>query len=255
MSELHPPILMEGAGVQYDLRLSKKRKLRDTLRRAYRPEQQGRFWALKEIDLRVNAGDSLAVIGANGAGKSTLLQLLAGILEPSEGRVEVRGRITTLLHLGAGFDLDLDARENARLVGAFLGIDSAAMEQQIEPIIEFADLGAFAEAPARTYSSGMRARLGFSIATSIEPDVLLLDEVLSTGDAAFVEKSLGRVMELKRKARAIVYVTHDLETAADFCTRAIEIEKGHIVNSGPSGQVIEAYRRKMAQKGTPTAKA
>jgi ABC-2 type transport system ATP-binding protein len=255
MSELHPPILMEGAGVQYDLRLSKKRKLRDTLRRAYRPEQQGRFWALKEIDLRVNAGDSLAVIGANGAGKSTLLQLLAGILEPSEGRVEVRGRITTLLHLGAGFDLDLDARENARLVGAFLGIDSSAMEQQIEPIIEFADLGAFAEAPARTYSSGMRARLGFSIATSIEPDVLLLDEVLSTGDAAFVEKSLGRVMELKRKARAIVYVTHDLETAADFCTRAIEIEKGHIVNSGPSGQVIEAYRRKMAQKGTPTNKA
>lgn len=234
--------------MQYDLRLSKKRKLRDTLRRAYRPEQRGRFWALREIDLRVEAGESLAVVGANGAGKSTLLQLLAGILEPSEGRVEVRGRITTLLHLGAGFDLDLDARENARLVGAFLGIESEVMERQIEPIVEFADLGAFAEAPARTYSSGMRARLGFSIATSIEPDVLLLDEVLSTGDAAFVEKSLGRVMELKRRARAIVYVTHDLETAADFCTRAIELEKGRIVDAGTSAEVIERYRRKMAQR-------
>ena len=246
MSELHPPILMEGAGVQYDLRLSKKRKLRDTLRRAYRPEQQGRFWALKEIDLRVNAGDSLAVIGANGAGKSTLLQLLAGILEPSEGRVEVRGRITTLLHLGAGFDLDLDARENARLVGAFLGIDSAAMEQQIEPIIEFADLGAFAEAPARTYSSGMRARLGFSIATSIEPDVLLLDEVLSTGDASFRDKSRDRIVSMMKKARAIVYVTHDLESAAEFCSRAIELRKGEIVAEGPAKRIIADYQKRMA---------
>ena len=248
-----PPILLKGVGVQYDLRLTKKRKIRDTLIRDTRHSQSGKFWALRDIDLRVEAGESLAVIGPNGAGKSTLLQVLAGILDPSAGQIEVRGTIASLLQLGAGFDAELNARENILLVGEFLGMPHDEMVQKVPGILEFADLGEFADAEIRTYSSGMKARLGFSVATSVEPEVLLLDEVLSTGDAAFVDKSRNRILELMTRARAIVFVTHDLESAATFCTRAIELEGGKIVASGPAKRVISAYKKKMAKRSA-TAK-
>jgi len=243
-----PPILLSGLGVQYDLRLSKKRKLRDTVLRDGRHSKSGKFWALRDIDFRVDSGESVAVIGPNGAGKSTMLQVLAGILEPTAGKVEVRGKIATLLQLGAGFDPELNARENTLLVGEFLGVPHNEMLQRVPAILEFAGLGEFAEAEVRTYSSGMRARLGFSVATSVEPDVLLLDEVLSTGDAAFIEKSRGRIMELMKRARAIVFVTHDLDSAATFCTRAIELEGGRIVADGPAKRVIDAYKKKIAKR-------
>ena len=240
----HPPIVLRDIGVQYDLRLNRKRKLGQTLFGAYRREQTSKFWALQHVNLTVDHGESLAVIGANGAGKSTLLQVLAGIVEPSQGEVEVRGSIATLLHLGAGFEDELTAPENVLLVGAFLGIPHKEMEEKLQPILEFADLGKFVDSPVRTYSSGMRARLGFSVATAVDPDVLLLDEVLSTGDAGFKEKSRARVVELMGRARAIVYVTHDLDSAAEFCTRAIELEKGHIVNEGTTSAVVREYLRK-----------
>jgi len=250
-----PPILLKGLGVQYDLRLSKKRKLRDTVLRDGRHAQSGKFWALREVDFTVAAGESVAVIGPNGAGKSTMLQVLAGILEPSVGTVEVRGKIATLLQLGAGFDPELNARENTLLVGEFLGVPHREMIRRLPAILEFADLGEFADAEVRTYSSGMRARLGFSVATSVEPDVLLLDEVLSTGDAAFIEKSRGRIMELMKRARAIVFVTHDLDSAANFCTRAIELDGGRIVADGPANRVIAAYKKKMAKRSTMAARS
>lgn len=242
-----PPILLTGLGVQYDLRLSKKRKLRDTVIRDGRHSQSGRFWALRDVNLRVEAGESVAVIGPNGAGKSTMLQVLAGILEPSVGKVEVRGKIATLLQLGAGFDPDLNARENTLLVGEFLGIPHKEMIRRVPAILDFAGLGEFADAEVRTYSSGMRARLGFSVATSVEPDVLLLDEVLSTGDATFIKKSRERIRELKRRARAIIFVTHDLDSAATFCSRAIVLEGGRIIADGPAKEVIATYKRRMAK--------
>ena len=213
-----------------------------------RLDENGKFWAVRNISLRVESGESLAVIGANGAGKSTLLKVLAGIISPDEGKIEVRGRIATLLQLAAGFNDELNAEENILLVGEFLGIPSSEMRGNIQGILEFADIGDFAESPVSTYSSGMRARLGFAVATSVEPDVLLLDEVLSTGDAAFREKSRARIVELMDKAHAIVYVTHDLESAAKFCTRAIEIEEGLIVAAGPAQLVIDAYLKKMEKK-------
>jgi ABC-type polysaccharide/polyol phosphate transport system ATPase subunit len=243
-----PPILLSGLGVQYDLRLSKKRKLRDTMIRDLRHSKNGKFWALRDVDFRVEAGESVAVIGPNGAGKSTMLQVLAGILEPAAGKVEVRGKITSLLSLGAGFDPELNARENVLLVGEFLGVPHKEMVARIPEILDFAGLGEFADAEVRTYSSGMRARLGFSIATSVEPDVLLLDEVLSTGDAAFIEKSRGRITALMKRARAIIFVTHDLDSAATFCTRAIELEGGRIVADGPAKRVIAAYKKKMLKR-------
>ena len=213
-----------------------------------RLDENGKFWAIRNINLRVESGESLAVIGANGAGKSTLLKVLAGIISPDEGRIEVRGTIATLLQLAAGFNDELNAEENILLVGEFLGIPSPQMQKKVQEILDFADIGDFAESPVSTYSSGMRARLGFAVATSVEPDVLLLDEVLSTGDAAFREKSRARIVELMDKAHAIVYVTHDLGSAAKFCTKAIEIEEGLIVAAGPAHLVIDAYLEKMEKK-------
>jgi len=223
-------------GVRYELRLTKKRSLRRSLVSSSRTDAQGNFWALREINLRVELGESVAVIGPNGAGKSTLLKTLAGIITPDEA---------TLLQLSAGFEDELDAIENILLVGELLGIPAPRMRKKIPAILDFADIGNFADAELRTYSSGMRARLGFSVATSVDPDVLLLDEVLSTSDESFKKKSSARIKEMARQAQAIVYVTHDLESAQELCTRAIELRDGRIVADGPSEQVISAYARRM----------
>jgi len=239
------PILLQQMGVRYELRLTKKRSLRRSLVSSSRTDAQGNFWALREINLRVELGESVAVIGPNGAGKSTLLKTLAGIITPDEGLAEVRGTIATLLQLSAGFEDELDAVENILLVGELLGIPAPRMRKKIPAILDFADIGNFADAELRTYSSGMRARLGFSVATSVDPDVLLLDEVLSTGDESFKKKSSARIKEMARHAQAIIYVTHDLESAQALCTRAIELRDGRIVADGPSEQVISAYAQRM----------
>ena len=239
------PILLQQMGVRYELRLTKKRSLRRSLVGSSRTDEQGNFWALREINLRVEPGESVAVIGPNGAGKSTLLKTLAGIITPDEGLAEVRGTIATLLQLSAGFEDELDAIENILLVGELLGIPAPRMRKKVPAILDFADIGNFADAELRTYSSGMRARLGFSVATSVDPDVLLLDEVLSTSDESFKKKSSARIKEMARHAQAIIYVTHDLESAQALCTRAIELRDGRIVADGPSEQVISAYAQRM----------
>ncbi len=244
----YPPIHLEDLGISFDLRRSKKRVRRSIIGQTERLDEHGKFWAIRHISLTVESGESLAVIGANGAGKSTLLKTLAGIINPDEGKIEVRGSIATLLQLAAGFNDELNAEENILLVGEFLGVRSSEMKKKVQEILDFAAIGDFAESPVNTYSSGMRARLGFSVATSVEPDVLLLDEVLSTGDASFREKSRARIVELMEKARAIVYVTHDLQSAAQFCTKAIELEEGEIVASGPTSEVIANYTEKMAKR-------
>ena len=206
------------------------------------------FWALRDASFTVLQGESLGVIGPNGAGKSTLLQVLAGILTPSEGAVEVDGHISSLLTLGVGFDEDLSGTNNIRLAGAFMGIDHDVIEERLPSIVEYAELGQFIDAPIKTYSSGMRARLGFSIATSVEPDILLLDEVLATGDAAFREKSKARVLELVREAKAIVLVTHDMQWVTEYCNRAILIEKGRIAHQGSPEEVVAIHKEHMAQR-------
>jgi ABC-type branched-subunit amino acid transport system ATPase component len=248
-----PPISLNGAGVRYNMQLRRKRSLRKSVTRTSRLDEKGYFWALRDITIKIHEGETVAVIGANGAGKSTLLQLLAGILEPDEGSIAVYGSISTLLHIGAGFDDELNADENILLVGAFLGIPASIMRERAPAIIEFAGIQDFSSSEVRTYSSGMRARLGFSVATAVKPDVLLVDEVLSTGDASFREKAKERILELVGNARAAVYVTHDLDSAASFCTRAIELEGGKIVADGPAKTVIAAYQKKMALKAAATS--
>lgn len=230
-------------GVRYSLRFTR----RTTLRRSFtnlltRNTGEQSFWALKDVGFRLVNGESLAVIGPNGAGKSTLLQVLAGIITPSEGVVDIQGHVSSLLTLGAGFDPELTGTENVRLAGAFMGIPHSEMATRTPSIIDFADLGQFIDAPLKTYSSGMRARLGFAIATSVDPDVLLLDEVLATGDQVFREKSKARVLELVKQAKAIVLVTHDMHWVTEFCNRALLLEKGRIVAEGDPEEVVAIHQ-------------
>ena len=232
----------QGLGVRYNLRLTRQTTVRNSFRSlASRREGPTHFWALRDVSFRVVPGESLAVIGPNGAGKSTLLQVLAGIIQPNEGTVDVVGHISSLLTLGAGFDPDLSGRDNIRLAGAFLGIPHRVMEDTLPGIVEFADLGDFIDASIKTYSSGMRARLGFSIATAIDPDVLIIDEVLSTGDAVFRAKSKQRIVELTKSAKGIVLVTHDMAWVTEFCNRAMLIDRGHVILEGAPEEVVALH--------------
>jgi ABC-2 type transport system ATP-binding protein len=237
-----------GMGVKYNLRLTKKQTVKETVVRRVRRQGETSFWALREVSFTVRQGESLGVIGPNGAGKSTLLQVLAGIITPSEGDVAVDGHISSLLTLGVGFDQELSGTDNIRLAGAFMGLDHRLVESKLPAIVAYADLGDFIDAPIKTYSSGMRARLGFAIATSVEPDILLLDEVLSTGDAAFREKSKERVGELVQEAKAIVLVTHDMNWVTEYCNRAMLIEKGHIVMEGSPEDVVALHQERSAER-------
>jgi ABC-2 type transport system ATP-binding protein len=239
-------IRAENLGVRYDLRFNRKKPIRVSVGSLLMRQKTERFWALRHVDLRLAHGESLAVIGPNGAGKSTLLQVLAGIMRPSEGTVEVTGAVSGLLTLGAGFDQDLSGRENILLGGAFLGLEDRVTRELSPGIIEFADLGEFIDAPIKTYSSGMRARLGFSIATSVDPDILLLDEVLSTGDATFREKSKQRVIDLVKSAKAVVLVTHDMNWVEEYCNRAILLEKGRVVIEDTPSAVVKTHLERVA---------
>ncbi|HEY5629305.1 MAG TPA: ABC transporter ATP-binding protein [Candidatus Limnocylindrales bacterium] len=244
---MKPAIEVKTLGIRYNLRLTRKNTVRESFKNlASRRDGPTHFWALRDVSFRIDHGESLAVIGPNGAGKSTLLQVLAKILMPTEGYIEVNGRISSLLTLGAGFDPDLSGRDNILLAGAFMGMSHEDMTRRLPGIIEFADIGQFIDAPIKTYSSGMNARLGFSIATAVEPDVLLLDEVLGTGDATFRLKSQTRVEELMKSARAIVLVTHDMRWPVDFCNRAILLERGHIVAAGDPAGVVAIHEERSA---------
>ena len=250
MTETPPPITdteyaiaADNLGVRYSLRFSRKKSIQRTLSQLLSRDPAEDFWALRGVSFRIVHGESLAVIGPNGAGKSTLLQVLAGIIRPTEGSVDVVGHVSGLLTLGAGFDIELTGRENILLAGAFLGLDDRVTRRLLPRIVDYADLGAFIDAPLKTYSSGMRARLGFAIATSVDPDILLLDEVLATGDSTFRAKSKARVLELVRESKAVVLVTHDMAWVKEYCNRAILIENGHVVIEGDPDEVVETHRR------------
>jgi homopolymeric O-antigen transport system ATP-binding protein len=242
-----PALELDDLGIRYDLRLTRRTTLKGSIGGMFRRSdgRENHFWALRHVSLRLDQGDSLAVLGPNGAGKSTLLLTLAGVLEPSEGRMTTFGRVSTLLTLGAGFEQDLTGRDNIDLAGAFLGIDQDLMDELTPGIIDFADIGPFIDAPVKTYSTGMKARLGFSIATAITPDILLLDEVLGTGDQTFRARSQVRMQDLVSRARAIVLVTHDLATIGEFCNRAVLLDKGRMIAEGPPDDIVELYRERI----------
>ncbi len=237
-------------GVRYNLHLTRRTTIKGSLAEwvGRRQRDDRFFWALRHVDFRIAHGESLGVLGPNGAGKSTLLLALAGILAPDEGSIRVSGRVSSLLTLGAGFEMEVSGRENIALIGAFMGIRHRVMRELTPSIIEFADIGPFIDAPVRTYSSGMRARLGFSIATAIAPDILLLDEVLGTGDEDFRARSQQRIRDLVGRARAIVLVTHDLNSVSEYCNRAILMELGQVLYEGEPQATVEFYKDRVRKR-------
>lgn len=206
------------------------------------------FWALQNINLEVLPGEVFGIIGPNGAGKSTLLKVIARVLYPTRGRVQLSGRIAPLLELGAGFDPELTGRENIYLNGAILGYTKAQIEQMFPEIVEFSGLHDFIDAPLRTYSTGMFARLGFSVATASRPDILIVDEILGVGDAEFQTKSYERIQSFKAEGTTILLVSHSLDRVREICSRAMWLERGEIVSLGPASTVALQYLRRMMEK-------
>lgn len=225
--------------------LERNQTLKETLLRRGRSTFR-EVWALRDVDLDIARGTALGVVGANGAGKSTLLKLLAGILPPDQGTVEVGGQVVSLLELGAGFHPDFTGRENVILNASIHGMTRAEVDQRMDRIIAFSELEGFIDAPVRTYSSGMYMRLGFAVASELEPDVLLLDEVLAVGDAAFQSKCLARIAEFQRSGVTIVFVSHSQWAIQTVCTRAIWLNGGNVVIDGHPQEVAEAYHKGLA---------
>ena len=201
------------------------------------------FLALKEVNLEIKRGESWGLIGTNGSGKSTLLKLICGILKPYKGSVEVNGNIAPLIELGAGFDGELTARENIYLNGALLGHKKSFMEQHFDEIIDFAELHDFVDVPVKNFSSGMSARLGFSIATIVKPDILIVDEALSVGDAAFQAKSQCKMEKMIAEGATLLFVSHSINQVKELCQHAVWIDKGVIKASGKAEDIIPLYTK------------
>lgn len=199
------------------------------------------FWALKHISFELEKGDSLGIVGLNGAGKSTLLKLIAGVMKPTQGSVYTGGGIAPLIELGAGFDEDLSAEENIYLNGAILGYSREYMKERYEDIIKFAELDNFTKIPLKNFSSGMKARLGFAVATMNIPDILILDEVLSVGDYKFQEKSFNRTQEILNSGATVLFVSHSVSQVRKICNKALWLDRGEMRMFGSSEEVCNAY--------------
>jgi lipopolysaccharide transport system ATP-binding protein len=239
-----PTIRFEGVSKRFTIQHERARSLQDAAlslfrRRGWRED----FWALRDVTFTVEPGEALGVVGANGSGKSTLLKLATRLLTPTAGRVDVPGRVAALLELGAGFHPELTGRDNVYLNAAILGIPRRRVDERFGDIVAFAGLERFVDTPVKRYSSGMQARLGFAVAVHVDPDVLLLDEVLAVGDLQFQERCLERVRALHRAGRTILLVSHDLAAVAQFCTRVLWLHDGTVRALGAPDEVIAAYRR------------
>ena len=213
------------------------------IRRLKRDLVYDEFWALKDVNFEVKRGESVALIGLNGCGKSTMLKTIAGVLKPTEGKVSVQGTIAPMIELGAGFDLDLTARENVYLNGAILGYSRKEMDVYYEDIVDFSELEEFMDVPVKNFSSGMLARLAFSIATIGKPDILIVDEVLSVGDFRFQEKCEKRIQGMMKKDTTILFVSHSIDQVQSLCSKVVWLEKGRLKMMGDAMEVGEIYRQ------------
>ena len=206
-------------------------------------QQYEEFSALRDVSFEVKRGEIVGIIGRNGAGKSTLLKVISGIFKPTEGKVVTAGRVAPMLELGSGFDMELSGHDNIFLNGAILGFSEEFLKSKYDEIVAFSELGEFIDMPLKTYSSGMLARLAFSVATMIEPEILIVDEILSVGDAAFQEKSRARMMELMSGGTTVLIVSHSLQQIREMCDRVIWLEHGEIRMLGETNTVCEAYEK------------
>jgi lipopolysaccharide transport system ATP-binding protein len=216
--------------------------IRDRIKHIFQPHRLDKFHALQDVSFTIEHGESVAVIGHNGAGKSTLLNLTTELCRPDRGRVDVHGRIAALLDLGAGFHPDLTGAENVRINASLLGFSRRQVREKFDEIVEFAEVGDFINEPLRTYSSGMMMRLAFSVAVTVNPDILIIDEVLGVGDIGFAAKCRDRIMQFRRDGKTILCVSHSNDTLKDLCERAIWLDHGQVMDNGPIARVVEAYK-------------
>src|SRR5216684_3073192 len=230
-------------------RVSKKYDLRtasNSPRRWYKcafAKRSEHMWALRDVSFEVKEGEALGIVGHNGAGKTTILRILSSITSPTQGEITVRGRLAALVEVSSGFHPELTGRENVYLHGAMLGMRRAEIRRKLDSIIDFSGVGQYIDVPVKRYSSGMYVRLGFAIAAHLDPDVLLLDEVLAVGDAAFQAKCLERIAELRKKGRTLVFISHDLAAVYRLCDRALLLNHGRVLMDGPARSVIDEYQQ------------
>jgi len=234
---------LKDVGIWYRLRHRSTQSLKHKLLNWQRKQPARTFWALRHVDLTCYAGQVVGVVGHNGAGKSTLCMTLARILTPDEGNATINGMVTPLLGLGSGFHTEMTGRDNIFLNAAYLGIPREVIAGKVDDIIEFSELGEFIEEPIYTYSSGMRARLGFSVASMIEPEIMILDEVLGVGDRAFQIKSRERIKEMMKISKVIIIVSHSADFLRKTCTHCLWIDQGHARAFGEADAVIDEYER------------
>jgi ABC-2 type transport system ATP-binding protein len=248
-------VRVRGAARRFRIFHERNATLKEALMRGRR-SRYTELWALRGVDVDVAPGESLGVVGENGSGKSTLLKLMAGIIPPHAGTVAVGGRVASMLELGAGFHPDFTGRENVYMNAAILGLSRRDVTRRMDEIVAFSELEAFIDNPVRTYSSGMYTRLGFAVASHVDSDVLLLDEVLAVGDEAFQRKCLGRVFEYRRGGGTVVFVSHDAEAVEQACDRAVLLEHGEVAADGRPGDVLATYRRSLSRaRGGESARA
>jgi ABC-type polysaccharide/polyol phosphate transport system ATPase subunit len=238
------PITLQDISVRYRLPKERIHTFKEFVIKSLKGHiEYEEFWALKNISFQVLPGEMLGIVGRNGAGKTTLLKLIARVMKPLSGQIRVEGKIAPMIELGGGFDLELTGRENVYLFGSILGINRRAMDKKFEAITEFAGLKDFIEAPLRVYSSGMITRLGFAVVIAVDPDIMILDEILAVGDTAFQEKCHAHIAQFRRAGGTILFVSHDLDQILKFCDRALWLEKGEVKAWGVTKAVVQDYQK------------
>ena len=241
-------IILKNVSMKFNLGVEKDNSLKMIFINLFTPKKKKKkdyFWALKDIDFRINKGDVVGIIGANGAGKSTLLKVVSGVYKPTTGTVEVNGKISPMIELGAGFDGELTARENIYLNGAILGYSKEFLEQKFDEIVEFSELKDFLDVPVKNFSSGMVAKLAFSISTIVDPEVLIVDEILSVGDIKFQEKSKNKMMSMIEGGTTVLYVSHSIDSIKELCSKVIWLDHGKIVKMGDTKEICDEYYKKL----------
>jgi lipopolysaccharide transport system ATP-binding protein len=226
---------------KYFVRHTGQKLLRDRLINLARPAPRERFYALRDVSFAVDRGESIGIVGHNGAGKSTLLNITTRLCSPSEGSVSINGRVAALLELGSGFHQDLTGAENIRINAALLGLSRRQAHERFDDIVEFSGIGEFIDEPLRTYSSGMMMRLAFSVAINVDPDILIIDEVLGVGDQNFFAKCFDRILQFRHAGKSLICVSHAIEALQMLCDHGLWLDHGHVVKTGPIRPVLEAY--------------
>ncbi len=251
-------IILDNVSMKFNLGIEKEFSIKQAfinfLNPKHKKQKKEYFWALKNVTFNVKKGEVIGLIGSNGAGKSTLLKVVSGVMKPTTGKVTVNGVISPMIELGAGFDAELTARENIYLNGSILGYSKEFLDSKFDEIVEFSELKDFLDVPIRNFSSGMTAKLAFSIATIVNPEILIVDEILSVGDIKFQEKSKNKMLEMIKGGTTVLYVSHSIESIMELCTKVIWLEHGQIMKIGDPDTICREYYKKQMGKELPMKK-